>query len=99
MSQSHLRTDWLCIATEGDTVDGRELKRQWLVDAAETYNREWYGALIWPEHEKNCGNFGEVLDVMGEEGEDGLYRLYAQIRPNAYLLEANRYDQLIYFSV
>ncbi|EPU0993130.1 GPO family capsid scaffolding protein, partial [Cronobacter turicensis] len=30
MSQSHLRTDWLCIATEGDTVDGRELKRQWL---------------------------------------------------------------------
>ncbi|PPX99588.1 GPO family capsid scaffolding protein, partial [Cronobacter sakazakii] len=60
MSQSHLRTDWLCIATEGDTVDGRELKRQWLVDAAETYNREWYGALIWPEHEKNCGNFGEV---------------------------------------
>ncbi|EGT5713254.1 phage capsid protein [Cronobacter dublinensis subsp. dublinensis] len=99
MSQSHLRTDWLCIATEGDTVDGRELKRQWLVDAAETYNRQWYGALIWPEHEKNCGNFGEVLDVMGEEGEDGLYRLYAQIRPNAYLLEANRYDQLIYFSV
>ena len=53
MSQSHLRTDWLCIATEGDTVDGRELKRQWLVDAAETYNRQCYGALIWHEHEKN----------------------------------------------
>ncbi|MEA3725884.1 GPO family capsid scaffolding protein [Enterobacter cloacae] len=98
MSQSHLKTDWLCIATEGDTVDGRYLKKQWLVDAAETYNPQHYGALIWPEHQAGI-NYGEVLAVKGEEGEDGLYRLYAQIRPNAYLLEANRYDQLIYFSV
>ncbi|EOD9390204.1 GPO family capsid scaffolding protein [Cronobacter sakazakii] len=95
---SHLRTDWLCIATEGDTVDGRNLKRQWLVDAAETYDPQHYGALIWPEHQDGI-NYGEVLAVMGQEGEDGFYRLYAQIRPNAYLLEANRYDQLIYFSV
>lgn len=29
---SHLKTDWLCVATEGDTVDGREIKRQWIID-------------------------------------------------------------------
>ena len=49
---SQLSTDWLCIATEGDTVDRRELRREWLIDAAETYNPELYAALIWPEHER-----------------------------------------------
>lgn len=96
---SHLRTDWLCVATEGDTVDKRELERQWLIDAAETYDPKLYGALIWPEHEKDFGNFGEVLCAMWQEGEDGLVRLYVQLRPNAYLLDANSRDQLIYFSV
>ena len=96
---SHLRTDWLCVATEGDTVDKRELERQWLIDAAETYDPKLYGALIWPEHEKDFGNFGEVLCTMWQEGDDGLVRLYVQLRPNAYLLDANSRDQLIYFSV
>lgn len=96
---THLRTDWLCVATEGDTVDGRVLEKQWLIDAAETYNPDLYGALIWPEHCKNYGNFGEVLAVMYQEGDDGLVRLYVQLRPNAYLLEANKRDQMIYFSV
>lgn len=96
---SHLRTDWLCVATEGDTVDKRVLERQWLIDAAETYNPELYGALIWPEHEKDFGNFGEVLCAMWQEDESGLVKLYVQLRPNAFLLEANSRDQLIYFSV
>ena len=29
---SHLKTDWLCIATEGDTVDGRQIYREWIID-------------------------------------------------------------------
>lgn len=96
---SHLRTDWLCVATEGDTVDKRVLKRQWLIDAAETYNPNLYGALIWPEHEKDYGNFGEVLCTMWQEDDSGLVKLYVQLRPNAFLLEANSRDQLLYFSV
>jgi len=96
---SHLRTDWLCVATEGDTVDGRVLERKWLIDAAETYNPNLYGALIWPEHCKDFGNFGEVLNAMYDEGDDGLVKLYVQVRPNGYLLEANKRDQMIYFSV
>lgn len=96
---SQLITDWLCIATEGDTVDRRELKREWLIDAAETYDPELYAALIWPEHERDYGNGGSVKEVMWQEGEDGLVRLYAKISPNISLIEANNRDQLIYFSV
>lgn len=96
---SQLITDWLCIATEGDTVDRRELKREWLIDAAETYDPELYAALIWPEHERYYGNGGSVKEVMWQEGDDGLVRLYARISPNISLIEANNRDQLIYFSV
>lgn len=96
---SHLMTDWLCVATEGDTVDGRKLERQWLIDAAELYDARLYGALIWPEHCKDSVNFGEVLEAMYQEGEDGLVRLYVRLCPNQFLLEANRCGQLIFFSV
>ena len=96
---SHLTTDWLCVATEGDTVDGRKLERQWLIDAAELYDAQLYAALIWPEHCKDYGNFGEVLEVMYHEGDDGLVRLFVKLCPNQYLLEANHYGQLIFFSV
>ena len=96
---SQLITDWLCIATEGDTVDRRELKREWLIDAAETYDPDLYAALIWPEHERYYGNGGSVKEVMWQEGEDGLVRLYAKISPNISLIEANKRDQLIYFSI
>ncbi|KKF38773.1 GPO family capsid scaffolding protein [Hafnia alvei] len=96
---SQLRTDWLCVATEGDTVDGRCLERQWLIDAGDLYEPNLYAALIWPEHEKDYGNFGEVLACMWQEGDDGLVRLYVQLRPNAYLLDANRRDQMLYMSV
>ncbi|MBS0851265.1 GPO family capsid scaffolding protein [Enterobacter sp. JGM127] len=96
---SHLMTDWLCVATEGDTVDGRVLERQWLIDAAELYDAKLYAALIWPEHCKDYGNFGEVLEAMYQEGEDGKVRLYVRLRPNQFLLDANRYGQLLFFSV
>ncbi|MCX9939034.1 GPO family capsid scaffolding protein [Klebsiella pneumoniae] len=96
---SQLSTEWLCIATEGDTVDGRYLERQWLIDAGETYNPELYGALIWPEHNRDWGNLGEVLATMWQEDENGLVRLYARIKPNLYLIESNQRDQLIYFSI
>ena len=96
---SQLSTDWLCIATEGDTVDRRELKQEWLIDAAETYNPDLYAALIWPEHERDYGNLGSVKEVMAQEGDDGLVRLYARISPNSQLIEANNRDQLLYFSV
>ncbi|WP_270494332.1 GPO family capsid scaffolding protein [Citrobacter gillenii] len=96
---SHLKTDWLCIATEGDTVDGRQIYREWVIDMGETYNAEHYGALIWPEHQRDWGNYGEVAETMWQDGDDGLARLYAKIIPNMNLIYANQGGQLVYFSV
>lgn len=96
---SHLRTDWLCVATEGDTVDGRDIKRQWIIDMGETYDYSHYVALIWPEHEDDCGNFGEVLEATWRDGDDGLARLYVSLCPNMRLIFANHEDQLLFFSI
>lgn len=96
---SHLVTDWLCIATEGDTVDGRQIYRQWIIDMGETYNFNHYGARLWPEHERGWGTFGEVREAMWQDGDDGLARLYAKISPNQNLIYANRDGQLVYFSI
>ncbi|HBL8768344.1 TPA: GPO family capsid scaffolding protein [Enterobacter hormaechei] len=96
---SHLKTGWLCVATEGDTVDGRVMERQWIIDMAETYDPNHYAALIWPEHDDSCGNFGEVLEAMWQDGDDGLARLYVSLCPNKRLIFANDEGQLLYFSV
>jgi len=96
---SHLKTDWLCVATEGDTVDGRVIERQWIIDMGETYDYSHYVALIWPEHEDDCGNFGEVLEATWQDGEDGLARLYVSLCPNMRLIFANHEDQLLFFSI
>ncbi|MGM3191113.1 GPO family capsid scaffolding protein [Dickeya dadantii subsp. dieffenbachiae] len=96
---SQLMTNWICIATEGETVDKRVMKRQWLIDAAETYDPQLYTALIWPEHETWFGNMGEVLALKAEDGDDGLLRLFAQLHPNSQLLQANRDGQLLFCSV
>lgn len=96
---SHLKTDWLCVATEGDTVDGRKIYRQWIIDMGETYDINHYTALIWPEHERDWGNFGEVLEAMWQDGDDGLARLYVKLCPNLSLIFANREGQMIFFSI
>ncbi|MDC9591204.1 GPO family capsid scaffolding protein [Xenorhabdus sp. XENO-10] len=96
---SQLMTNWICIAMEGDTVDGRVMEPQWILDAAELYDPQLYTARIWPEHDRWFGAMGEVLAVKAEHGEDGALRLYAQLRPNHRLLDANRDGQLLFTSV
>lgn len=95
---SQLMTNWLCIATEGDTVDGRRIDAHWLEESAELYDPNLYTACIWPEHERWFGSMGEVLAVKAERDEDGVLRLYAQLRPNQHLLQANRDGQLLFTS-
>ncbi|WP_234419497.1 GPO family capsid scaffolding protein [Lelliottia sp. WB101] len=92
-------TDWICIATEGETVDGRSLDAQWLIDMAESYDPEGiYTALIWPEHERWYGSQGEVLDLKCETVGD-LVKLYARLCPERDLIDANRRGQLLFCSV
>ena len=98
MSGSQLTTSFIRIATEGKTVDGREIDAQWLIDMAESYDPSVYTALIWPEHERWWGNHGEVQALKAEE-EDGLMRLYARLCPTMDLLYANRNGQLLFCSI
>lgn len=96
---SQLRTTWLCIATEGDTVDGRIIERQDLLDVAELYDYRLYAALIWPEHDHDADPVGEVLEVMLEENERGELQLLAIIRPFVSLLVANANDRWLFTSI
>ncbi|MEB7742583.1 GPO family capsid scaffolding protein [Escherichia coli] len=98
-------TDWTCIATSGPTADGREIDPQWLIDAAETYSRNVYTAMLWPYHENDIAfrqftaNMGEVDELKTETGEDGKIRLFARLVPNQFLIEANRMGQKLFTSV
>lgn len=94
-------SSWKIIATEGPTVDRREITRQWIEQMAESYSMTEYTALIWPEHRRFYGygdNWGKVVELKAEE-LDGKMRLYAKIQPNQYLLEANRNEQKLFTSI
>ncbi|WP_264991658.1 GPO family capsid scaffolding protein [Proteus mirabilis] len=95
---SQLMTNWLCIATAGGTVDGRIIEDSWILDSAELYDRQLYTACIWPEHERWFGSMGEVLELKAERDEEGTLKLYARLRPNQHLLQANRDGQLLFTS-
>jgi len=98
MSGSQLATNWICIATAGETVDKRTIEEQWLLDAAELYDPSLYTALLWPEHTRNFGNMGEVLEVKAERDDEGILRLYARLCPAIALLQANAKGQLLFLS-
>ncbi|MDL1993465.1 GPO family capsid scaffolding protein [Vibrio parahaemolyticus] len=94
-------SDWKIIATEGPTVDGRKITREWLSQMAESYDPEEYTALIWPEHRRFYGfgeNWGKVVELKAEE-KDGKMRLFAKLEPNQYLLDANSKKQKLFTSI
>lgn len=104
MPKPKITTDWLCICTSGPAVDGRTVEPQWLRDAAETYNRNTYTAMLWPHHpqhditERNFTyNLGEV-DALKVEEIEGKTKLYAQLIPNQFLIEANNLGQKLFTS-
>ncbi len=98
MDYSPLSSGWVCVATEGTTVDGRRIEAEWLADMAQTYSPALYTALIWEEHNRNLDNLGEVLEVRSEVSE-GLTRLYARIRPTAKLMSYNEQGQKLFSSI
>jgi len=94
-------SEWKVIATEGPTVDGRKITREWIEQMAANYDQSEYTALIWPEHRRFYGygeNWGKVTELKTEE-RDGKMRLYAKLQPNDFLLEANRRKQKLFTSI
>lgn len=102
-------SDWVCIATEGATTDGREIQRDWITGAAESFNPRLYGARVNIEHirgiapNSDFGSYGDVVALKAEEIKDGplvgKMGLFAQIEPTDALIELNRKKQKVYSSI
>lgn len=98
MEYSPVTTGWVCVATEGTTIDRRKIEADWIVDLAETYNPNLYTALIWEEHDRDLDNLGEVLEARCEK-VGGLMKLYARLRPTAKLMSYNERGQKLFCSI
>lgn len=98
------QSGWKIAATEGATIDGRTITKQWIEDMAELYSVTEYAALIWPEHKRSQWsqfegkNWGTVDEVKAEK-RAGKYRLLVKLTPNKYLLSANADGQKLFLSI
>ena len=91
------KTDWICILTSGNTVDGREVSAETLVEVAETYNPKTYNARINIEHNEYGSKLGSVLELKTEKHGDKV-KLYAILKPNDYLLYLVQSNQKVHTS-
>ncbi|EGU39414.1 GPO family capsid scaffolding protein [Vibrio scophthalmi] len=97
-------SDWNIVASEGATVDGRQISAVQIKEMGESYSPALYAALIWPEHSRSHwnvfegNNWGEVPEVKAEK-RAGKLRLLAKITPNELLLSANKKGQKLYTSI
>lgn len=98
VNKSKLRTDFICIATSGSTIDGREITKQELLDMAESYDPTLYTANLWPDH-KRWFNFGQVLELKAEQQNDGEVKLFAVLAPNENLISWNKSGQYLFTSI
>jgi outer membrane murein-binding lipoprotein Lpp len=97
MSKPTLTTDFVKIGQSGPTIDGRTIKPEWLLQAAESYSPDLYTALIWPEHFR-FQNYGKVVELKAEQDGDKV-ALYARLQPNAAYVWNNQYGQQLFFSM
>lgn len=92
------------VATEGATVDGRDISRDWIAQMAETYDPKTYGARVNLEHIRGTlpdspfRAYGDVLALKAEE-RDGKLALFAQIDPTDDLVKMTKARQKIYSSM
>ncbi|OTG61248.1 capsid protein [Acinetobacter sp. ANC 4204] len=102
------KSKWFRIAVAGDTTDGREIQADWIIQMAENYDPNTYGARINVEHIRSYlpdGTFGAYGDVIalktekvtinGEEKD----ALFAQIEPTDSLIALNQKKQKVYTSI
>ena len=102
------KSKWFRIAVAGDTTDGREIQADWIIQMADNYDPNIYGARINMEHIRSSypdgvyGAYGDVLalktekvDINGEEKD----ALFAQIEPTQGLIELNKKKQKVYTSI
>ncbi len=100
------------VAVAGATIDGREIKPEWLTQAAKNYDPALYGARVNLEHIRGVvplsstapfGSYGDVLALEAREIDDGPLKgkmaLFAQIDPTDDMLAMSKKRQKIYSSI
>ncbi|MGY4028445.1 GPO family capsid scaffolding protein [Aeromonas rivuli] len=97
-TDSSLRTGWVAIATEGQSVDGRDISAKWITDMAETYDPEFYCAQLWPDHSKWGDNMGYVQALKADK-VDGKQTLFAILCPTRDLIYQNQRGQYKFCSI
>lgn len=97
MERTLLTTDFVCLATAGATIDGREITASQLQEMAETYDPKIYTANIWREHYRGW-NFGQVVSLEYRE-ENGTAKLYGKLSPNQAMIEYNKLGQGLFLSI
>lgn len=99
----NLKTGWVIIATSGSTVDGREIKKDWLTDMATHYSEKLFSAKIWPDHERIFGAQGKVLALKTEDATEpalkGEIHLMAILAPSDELVWANKQGKFTQTSI
>ncbi len=91
-------TAWLRFGRSGDTIDGRVIKDTDIQQAAESYDPNFYTALIWPDHNR-WYNFGKVVAVRAEKNDEGGWDLFGQIEANDIYKSINAAGQKIFTSM
>ena len=98
------QSGWVIAATEGATVDGRTISKEWINQMAASYSVDEYTALIWPEHFRSSfgpsegKNWGTVDEVKAAK-QGGKLRLFVKVTANDYLLNANKDGQKLFMSI
>ena len=93
------------VATSGPTIDGREIKPEWLTQAAANYDPKVYAARINIEHlrgytvDSPFGAFGDVTALSTQTNKQGRVELYADLLPNDKAIAANQAGQKVYSSI
>lgn len=106
------KTRFFRVAVEGQTTDGRTIERQWIADAAATYNPQTYAARINMEHvrgitaDKPFKAYGDVLSLKAEEIELDLggkkekkLALFAELDVTDELVAMNKDRQKLFSSI
>lgn len=92
------KTGWVRIGRSGETIDGRVIEPEWLTQAADNYDKEFFSAPVWPGH-TTWYRLGTVHDLRAEANEEGGVDLYAIIEPNEYYRQAVKYGQRLHTSM
>lgn len=93
------------VATEGATIDGREIAGKYIEQMAQNYDTAKYAARVWLEHirglyhDSSFAALGDVTALEVGQNKEGKKTLIANIEPLPELVKMNQAGQKLYTSI